>query len=138
MTETISRSISTKVWDRAGIKLATPGSAVRLTTDYAMGLIRLYTVVSYWLGMRRSRGGTGGPDPPGKSQKYWVFLAILVRIPWKMTKLSSQHSLSGYHRPASKMPFRWWANDGPLLVLYRSSVLPSSTKKKTLSGLDHL
>ena len=40
--EIISWSISTKVWDRAGIKLATPGSAVRLTsvakhvTDCAM------------------------------------------------------------------------------------------------------
>ena len=30
--EIISWSISTKVWDRAGIKLATPGSAVRLTS----------------------------------------------------------------------------------------------------------
>ena len=28
----ISRSMSTKVWDRAGIKLATPGSAVRLAS----------------------------------------------------------------------------------------------------------
>ena len=27
--EIISRSISTKVWERAGIELATPGSAVR-------------------------------------------------------------------------------------------------------------
>ena len=27
--EIISRSISMKVWDRAGIKLATPGAAVR-------------------------------------------------------------------------------------------------------------
>ena len=40
--EIISWSISTKVWDRVGIKLATPGSAVRLTsvarhiTDCAM------------------------------------------------------------------------------------------------------
>ena len=39
--EIISRSISTKVWDRAGMELATPGSAVRLTsvarhvTDFA-------------------------------------------------------------------------------------------------------
>ena len=30
--EIISRSISTKVWDRAGIELATPGSAVRLAS----------------------------------------------------------------------------------------------------------
>ena len=40
--EIISRSISTKVWDRAGTDLATPGSAVRLAsvarhiTDCAM------------------------------------------------------------------------------------------------------
>ena len=39
--EIILRSISTKVWDRAGIELATPGSAVRLAsvarhvTDFA-------------------------------------------------------------------------------------------------------
>ena len=30
--EIISWSISTKVWDRAGIELATPGSAVRLAS----------------------------------------------------------------------------------------------------------
>ena len=30
--EIISWSISTKVWDRAGIKLVTPGSAVRLAS----------------------------------------------------------------------------------------------------------
>ena len=41
--EIISWSISTKVWDRAGIELATPGSAVRLAsvarhvTDYKQG-----------------------------------------------------------------------------------------------------
>ena len=42
MVEIISRSISTKVWDRAGIKLMTPGfaarhvSAARHVTDSAM------------------------------------------------------------------------------------------------------
>ena len=30
--EIISRSISTKVWEQAGIQLATPGSAVRLAS----------------------------------------------------------------------------------------------------------
>ena len=38
MVENISRSISTKVWDRVGIKLASPGSAVGLATDCATGL----------------------------------------------------------------------------------------------------
>ena len=32
IVEIISRSISTKVWDRAGIELATPGSAVRFAS----------------------------------------------------------------------------------------------------------
>ena len=35
--DTISRSISMKVWDRDGIELATPGSAVRRVKDYANG-----------------------------------------------------------------------------------------------------
>ena len=35
--EIISRSISTKVWNQAGIKLPTPGSAVRPVTDCAFG-----------------------------------------------------------------------------------------------------
>ena len=33
------------------------------------------------------------------------FLSILVRIPWKITKLESQHSMSGHHRPANDGPF---------------------------------
>ena len=37
IVEIISRSISTKVWDRTGIELATPGSAVRLASDCATG-----------------------------------------------------------------------------------------------------
>ena len=36
--EIISRSISMKVWDQARIKLMTPGYAVELATDCAMGL----------------------------------------------------------------------------------------------------
>ena len=35
--EIISRSISKKVWDRAGIELATPGTAVRHATNCATG-----------------------------------------------------------------------------------------------------
>ena len=35
--EIISWSISTKVWDQAGIELTTPGSAVGLATDCATG-----------------------------------------------------------------------------------------------------
>ena len=38
ITEIILWSSFTKVWDRAGIELGTPGSAVRLTTDCPVGL----------------------------------------------------------------------------------------------------
>ena len=34
----------------------------------------------------------------------------------------------GHHRQASEAPFRWRANDGPLIVVFGSSLL-SSTKK---------
>ena len=78
--------------------------------------------------MSGSRGGTG------KSQKYRFFLAILVWIPWKITKLPSQHSLSGYHWPASKTPFKWRFAGGRMMAcffaVYGSSILPSSTEKK--------
>ena len=37
VVEIILWSISTKVWDLAGIELATPGSAVRRATDCANG-----------------------------------------------------------------------------------------------------
>ena len=45
--EIISWSISTKVWGQAGIKLATPGSAVELATDCATGPV-LYTIMNLW------------------------------------------------------------------------------------------
>ena len=35
--ETISRSISTEIWDQAGVELVIPGSAVGLTTDCTTG-----------------------------------------------------------------------------------------------------
>ena len=35
IVEIILRSISTKVWNQAGIELETPGSAIRLATDCA-------------------------------------------------------------------------------------------------------
>ena len=63
--------------------------------------------------MHGSRVGViGGSDPPGKSQTYIKVLAILVRIPWKITKLPSQHSMTGHHRPASETPFKWRFAEG--------------------------
>ena len=53
-------------------------------------------------------GGGRGSGLPLENHKNIVFLAILVRLPWKMTKLPSQHSLSGYHRPVG----------GPMMASY--------------------
>ena len=46
--------------------------------------------------MRGSRGGTGGPNPPGKSQKYRDFSSTGPG-PLKITKLPSQHSMLDHH-----------------------------------------
>ena len=51
-------------------------------------------------------GGTGGPDPP-KNHKNIGFLCNTGPDPLKTTKLPSQHSMSGHHRPASETPFKW-------------------------------
>ena len=46
----------------------------------------------------RGGGGTGGLDPPGKSQCYRVPKQYWSAGPWKITKLPSQHSmLLGHH-----------------------------------------
>ena len=63
--------------------------------------------------MGRFRGGGGGGGgqgvltPPEKTQNIG-FLAKLARITQKITKLPSQLSKLGHHRPASETPFRWW------------------------------
>ena len=51
----------------------------------------------------------------GKSQKY-SSLAILAGIPWKITKLSSQHSMTGHRWPASEMPFKWRFASRPIIA----------------------
>ena len=71
-------------------------------------------------------GGTGGPDPPEKSQNIG-FLSETGPDPLKITKLPNQHSMLGHHR--CWMVFRWRADDGPFIVTFGSSI-PSSTKKK--------
>ena len=59
------------------------------------------------LAMSGSRwGGTSGPHPPPwKITKIQGSLTMLVRIPWKITNLPSQHSMLGHHRHASETPF---------------------------------
>ena len=72
----------------------------------------------------QSRGGGGGDRESGhplKNHKNIGFLSNTGPDPLKMTKLPSQHSMSGHHRYASEMLFRWLADDGPLIVLFESS-----------------
>ena len=60
-------------------------------------------------------GGTGGPDPPRKSQKY-RFLSNTDPDPLKIVKLPSQLSIFGHNRHASETPFKWWFAGGPKMT----------------------
>ena len=62
--------------------------------------------------MRGSRGGRG-LDPPGKSHNI-ESLSNTGPDPLKITKLSSQHSMLGYHWHASEMLFKWQFAGGPM------------------------
>ena len=54
----------------------------------------------------RIQRGTGGPDPPRKSQKY-RFFSNTGPDPLKIVKLPSQLSIFGHNRHASETPFKW-------------------------------
>ena len=60
-------------------------------------------------------GGTGVPDTPENSQKY--------RVPYQYWSgsssnhlLPSLHSMSGHHRHASEMPFKWHFAGGSMMT----------------------
>ena len=72
--------------------------------------------------------GVRPPPPLEKSETIYGFLAILVRIPWKKHKATSQHLMLGHHWQASET-----SENGPIIVIF-GSALPSSKKsRKTLS-----
>ena len=60
-----------------------------------------------WIQRAGGGGGAAGPCPPlEKSQKYrFGFRSNTGPNPLKITELSSQHSMLGYHRHASETPF---------------------------------
>ena len=60
--------------------------------------------------MHRFRGRDRGSGPPEKSQIYRVSPDPLK---------NHKHSLLGHHRHAIKMAFRWWADDGLLIVVFK-------------------
>ena len=50
-------------------------------------------------------GGTGGLDPPLENYKNIGFLSNTGPDPLKITKLPSQHSILGNHRPVTERSF---------------------------------
>ena len=61
-------------------------------------------------------GGTGDTDPPGKLKKNIGFFSNTCPDPLKITKLPSQHSMLGNHRPARETPFKWRFAGGPSIA----------------------
>ena len=81
-------------------------------------------------------GGTVGPDPPEKSQKYRVFLQYYTDpdplTNHKATKPEfNVGPSSARQRNTISMVFGWRADDGPIEAVYKSSI-PPSTKTKGL------
>ena len=71
--------------------------------------------------MRQSRWGQGsGPPekqtPPLKNHKSIGFPSNTGPNPTKNHKAARPGKMLGHHRP------RWWADDGPLLVVFESSL----------------
>ena len=59
---------------------------------------------------------TSSPPHPLKDHKIKGFLAILVRIHRKITKLPSQHSMLGHHPHASETSFKWHFTGRPMMA----------------------
>ena len=86
--------------------------------------------------MGGSRGGDRGSGPPWKFTKIKGFLAILVRSPWKSQSYQASiqcWAIIGTPAKRRLMAFRWWTDDGPLIVVFGSSLPSSITKKRCQS-----
>ena len=89
--------------------------------------------VSYMCESRRGGGGGGGGGYdswplPEKSQSYRVPKQYWSGSPWKSQSYHVGPS-SAHQQNSISMVFHCWANGGPLLVLFGSSLLLSTTKK---------
>ena len=117
--------IPTKVWDWAGIKLATPGSAAWLPSATALqGLVdkKMFGVLcqnTIIFSIKRNKFIT------------WRSISILVQILWKIIKLPSQNSMLGHHRPASERSFKWWFPGGQMMASFFLVVFGSSPSIKS-------
>ena len=79
------------------------------------------------------------PLPPTKNHKNIGFSSKTGPDPLnKITKLPSQPSMLDHHRHASETPYiyradRWRADDGPLIVVFRSSLVSTLVNLKSQS-----
>ena len=111
-----------------------------LTVHFQETLLHTYWCSTYKIHGLIQFGGGGGAGvwiPSEKSQKYRVFSNIGPG-PLKNHKATKPAINVGpsltRQRNAIKMAFRWWAYDGPFIVVIGSSI-PSSIKQKKLSKL---
>ena len=65
---------------------------------------------------RGSQGERQGVLTPSEKSQKIGFLVNTGLDSLKLTKLSSQYSMFGHHRPASETQFHWQADDGPLIL----------------------
>ena len=74
--------------------------------------------------------GTGGPDPPEKSQKYRVSEQYWSGSPKnrKATKPAFNGGPLARQQNAISKAFRWWADGGPFSGAFRSSLTSPSDK----------
>ena len=61
---------------------------------------------------------------------FLLLLAVLVRNPWKITKLPGEHSMPGHHWHASETPFKWCFAVGPMMARLQWHLDPLRKKQK--------
>ena len=93
---------------------------------------RALAALTLILDMGGSRWGTGGLDPPLKNHKNIGFISNTDPDPHKNHKAFNVGPSSARQQNAILMAFRWWADDGPLIVVFGSSLPSSSTKKSVV------
>ena len=84
------------------------------------------------MGGSRGRGRGSGPPPPLKKYRNIGFPSNIDPDPLKIHKATKTafnvESSWARQRNAISMAFHWWADDGPFIVIFGSSIT-SSTKK---------
>ena len=78
---------------------------------------------------RIQRGGGRSPDPP-ENPKAIGYHSNAGLDSLMITKLPSQHSMLGHHRPASETPFKWRFAGGPMMARFGFSESTHQLKNK--------